>query len=181
MFKKILVITLVVLVLAGCAATGATKTGLGHEISIAKSKDVSEKDGAKVNGVAQADVMMCAVTVDANGKVVGIKIDTAQVKIAFDADGKIASDKTVLGKTKVELGNDYGMKKASAIGKEWFEQTAAIEKWMTGKTSEQIKNMKVATSESEGTISDEADLKGSATIGIASFLAVAQEAIANAK
>jgi uncharacterized protein YuzE len=181
MLKKIMIVTLVVLLLAGCAATTTTKTGLGHSISIEKSKDVSEKDGAPVDGTAQADTMMAAVTVDANGKVLGIRIDTAQVKIKFNAEGKITSDKAVAGKTKVELGMDYGMLKASAIGKEWFEQSAAIEAWMVGKTSDQIKNMKTKDSESEGKVADEADLNGKVSIGIADFLVVAQEAIANAK
>ena len=51
---------------------------------------------------------------------------------------------------------------------------------MTGKTADQIKNMKVKASD-EGNISDEADLTSSATIGIDDFISVAVAAINNAK
>ncbi len=179
--KKILAVTLVAaLLLAGCSASGgAVKLGLGQKTMIDKSADLTEKDGVKA-GAAQVDTMMCAVVVDASGKVVSIRFDTAQTKVTFDEAGKITSDKAVEYPTKRELGDEYGMKKASSIGKEWFEQVDAIEKWMTGKTADQIKGMKVKTTE-EGTVSDEADLTSSATIKIDEFLEVAAEAIANAK
>ena len=176
MLKKILIVTIAVLLLAGCAATTTTKTGLGHEISIASSKDATV-DAA---GNAQSDTMMAAVTVDANGKVLGIRLDVAQVKIAFDATGKITSDKTVRGKTKVELGTAYGMIKASKIGKEWFEQAAALESWMVGKTSTQIAGMSTTTN-ADGVVTSEADLNGKVTITVDEFLRVAAEAIQNAK
>lgn len=44
-------------------------------------------------------------------------------------------------KTKKELGNDYGMKGSSAIGKEWFEQAAAIEAfWLENGIDAMTKN-----------------------------------------
>jgi hypothetical protein len=44
-------------------------------------------------------------------------------------------------KTKKELGNDYGMKPSSAIGKEWFEQAAAIEAfWLANGVEAMTKN-----------------------------------------
>ena len=73
------------------------------------------------------------------------------------------------------------MKKNSGIGKEWFEQAAAIEKWMTGKTADQIKNMKLKQGPEGDNITDEADLASSATIGIDDFITVAVAAINNAK
>ena len=179
--KKIFAATLLVaLVLAGCSAGGAGKLGLASKTTMGMSADLAEKDGVK-SGKAQADTMMAAVIVDANGKVVSIKIDTVQSPITFDEAGKLTVDKANVFKSKRELGNDYGMKKASKIGKEWFEQVDAIEKWMTGKTADQIKAMKVKKTESEGNVADEADLATSATIGIDEFIEVATTAIANAK
>ena len=35
------------------------------------------------------------------------------------------------------------MRRASAIGKEWFEQIAEFEKWMIGKTVDEVKASKV--------------------------------------
>lgn len=178
--KKLLAVTLIVaLMLAGCAAPAATKLGLASKTTIDSSKDLADKDGVK-SGQAQADTMMVAVVVDAAGKVVSIDIDTVQAKIQFDEAGKITTDKAAEVKTKRELGDAYGMKKASGIGKEWFEQADAIEKWMTGKTAEQIKAMKLTAVEG-GNISAETDLATGATIHIDEFIEVAVEAIANAK
>ena len=114
--KKVLALTLIAVLLAGCGAA-SVKTGLGHNISIAKSTDAS----AEAEGLAQVDTVMAAVTVDSSNKVLGVVIDTAQVKVNFDTTGKITTDKTTELKTKVELGFDYGMKKAGSA-REWFEQ-----------------------------------------------------------
>ncbi len=180
--KKLLAVTLVLaLILAGCAAApAATKHGMASITTIGFSSDLADKDGVK-SGLAQADTMMCSVVVDANGKVVDIKIDTVQSKVNFDEAGKITTDKATEFKTKRELGDAYGMKKASGIGREWYEQVDAIQKWMVGKTADQIKAMKVKTTEKEGNVADEADLVTSATIGIDEFIKVAVKAIENAK
>jgi hypothetical protein len=178
--KKVIALTLIlVLLLAGCASGGGTKLGLGQVTTISSSKDLAENDeGVKV-GTAQADTVMAAVMIDDKGKVVDVKIDTAQTKISFDEAGMITSDKTAEVKTKRELGNDYGMIKASGIGKEWFEQMDAVEEWMIGKTADEIKNMKVKDNEGAN-VPDEADLASKATIKIDSYLKVVAEAIANA-
>lgn len=184
--KKISIVALVLAVLliatmaVGCAAP-ATKTGLGHYTSIAKSKDVSEKDGAPVDGVAQVDTVMAAVTVDAKGKLLSVYIDTAQTKVGFDATGKVTADKAAEVKTKKELGDAYGMKKASKIGKEWYEQIAVIEKWMTGKTLDQVKAMKVTALEEGGNVSAEPDVVGSASIKVDDYIVAVEEAVKNAK
>lgn len=178
--KKLLAVTLIVaLVLAGCSA-GAAKLGMASKTTMGMSADLADNNGVK-SGKAQADTMMVAVLVDASGKVVSIKIDTVQSPIVFDEAGKLTTDKATVFKTKRELGNDYGMKKASGIGKEWFEQVDSIEKWMTGKTADQIKAMKVKKTEKEGNVADEADLATSATIGIDEFIEVAVKAIQSAK
>lgn len=180
--KKIIALTLIlVLALAGCSsAGGATKLGLGQDTSIGSSKDLAENDeGVKV-GTAQVDTVMAAVMVDDKGKVVDIKIDTAQTIVTFDESGVITSDKSAEIKTKRELGADYGMIKASGIGREWFEQIDAVEEWMVGKTADEIANMKVKADENGANISDEADLVSKATLKIDSYLKVTAEAIADA-
>ncbi len=179
--KKLLAVTLVLaLILAGCAAApAANKLGFASITSVAKSADLADKDGVK-SGLAEADTTMCAVTVDANGKVVAITFDVMQAKVNFDEAGKITTDKAAELKTKRELGDNYGMKKASGIGREWYEQADAIQKWMVGKTAEQIKAMKVKAVEG-GNVSDEADLATGATIHIDDFIKVAVKAIESAK
>ena len=180
--KKVLVIAMlmvmVVSALAGCNAAAETKTGIGSVISIAKSKSAT----ADAAGNAQADVIMAAVSIDKDGKILSVSIDNAQVKIAFDAAGQVTADLAAELKTKVELGNDYGMKKASSIEKEWFEQIAALEAWMVGKTIAEVKAMKTYEKDaSHPAVPDEADLKTSVTISVEGYVAAVEEAIANAK
>lgn len=57
-----------------------------------------------------------------NGKAKSIFIDCLQSTLAADGSGLVWNTKS-----KKQLGNDYGMKGSSAIGKEWFEQANAIE------------------------------------------------------
>ena len=65
------------------------------------------------------------------------------------------------------------MKKASSIGKEWFEQAAALlTDWMKGKTVEEIKAVNTE---------EDADLKASVTVGVDSYLKTLEEASNKAK
>mgnify|MGYP000859428366 CR=1 FL=1 len=175
--KKVLALTLVAVLLAGCGAA-SVKTGLGNTISIDSSKDAT----ADEEGLAQVDTTMAAVTVDSAGKILGVKIDTAQVKVNFDQTGKIiTTDKAVELKTKVERGNDYNMKKASSIGKEWFEQIAELEKWMVGKTANDISGLAVTKNKEGGSVPSDPDLSSKVTLSVDDYQAAVTEAIANAK
>lgn len=172
----VIAVVLSMALLAGCSGGGAVKTGLGTVISIEKSKDAT----SEAAGNAQVDTVMAAVTVDGSGKIVSVTIDTAQTKIVFGADGKITTDKAGEFKTKVELGDGYGMKKNSGIGKEWYEQIADLEKWMVGKTIAQVKAMKVT--EADGSVhTAETDLTSKVTVDVSDYLAAVEEAVNNAK
>jgi hypothetical protein len=61
-------------------------------------------------------------------------IDASQTNINFSKEGKITSDINAEFQTKNELGDAYGMKKASSIGKEWNEQANAFAQYVVGKT-----------------------------------------------
>lgn len=69
------------------------------------------------------------------------------------------------------------MKKASKIGKEWFEQSEAFSKYVVGKTVEEVKGLAV---DAEGYATD-ADLIASVTVGIGEFQETIEKAQANAK
>lgn len=177
--KKVLALVLALALLfafTGCGAT-SVKTGIGVVNSIAKSKDLS----AEKNGLVQFDSMVAAVTVDGSGKVLAVSIDSTQAKVEFDKDGKIANDLAAELKTKKELGSAYGMKKASGLGRDWHEEIADLEKWMVGKTADQIKNMKVKEVEGKKGIPDETDLTSKVTISVGDYQAAVLKAIANAK
>lgn len=159
-------------------AAGAAKVGLGIQTSIAKSKDKA----ADVKPVAQVDTTMTAVAIDKDGKVVKSIVDVAQVKVNYDENGKVTSDKTVAPQTKKEVKEGYGMVKASTIGKEWFEQMDAFEDWMIGKTIDEITGLKVKERDaSHKAVPDVAELTSSVTITVDPYQAVIDEAFANAR
>ena len=155
----------------GVSVTGATKTGLGTVVSIAKSTGAT----ADAAGLAQTDNVMVAVTLDETGKIAGIVIDTAQVRINVDSSGAITTDTSAALQTKNELGDAYGMKNASGIGKEWHEQATALAQWMIGKTVDEVSGMALT----EGTPAD-ADLASSVTMHVNDYIAALQKAAANA-
>jgi hypothetical protein len=161
----------------------AVKLGLGHEISIAKSKDyaAAEGDKAEVLPVAQVDTVMAATAFDKDGNVVGTIIDNAQIRVQFDAQGKVTNRDAVL-KTKKEIGDEYGMGAVSSINKNWHEQMAEFEKWMVGKSVAEITGLKVKVrDDAHQNVPDVPELTSLVTITVEEYLAAVAEASANAR
>ncbi len=154
-------------------ADNAVKTGLAVITSVEKSKDAA----ADAEGYGQSESIVVAVTVDKDGKVVKAAIDTAQTKINFSAEGKITSDLTAAYKSKQELKEEYGMSKASSLGKEWYEQANALADYFVGKTAEEIK----AIPTDDAGVPTDADLVSSVTVKINEYKEAAEKAIANAQ
>ena len=152
-------------------ADASDKLGLGVITTIAKSKDAT----ADAEGLAQAYSTYTVATFDADGKVTSSIIDASQANVKFDATGKITSDLSVAPITKNELGEDYGMKKASAIGKEWYEQADAFADYVVGKTVEEIKGIAV----DESGHATEEDLVSSVTVGIVDLKTIFEKAYNN--
>ncbi len=173
--KKYIALTLV-LVLAlfafvGCGAK-SVKTGLGVVSSIASSKEPADGDGT-----AQVDSVAAAVLVGEDGKIVSCRIDTAQTKINFNAQGAITTPLDSVIKSKQEKGPEYNMKPASGIGKEWNEQADAFAAYVVGKTVDEVKA--IALNE-EGAPSG-ADIVSSVTIHVTDYIEAIAKAVANAK
>ena len=104
-------------------AKAGDKLGLGIVTTIDKSADAT----ADKDGLAQAYSMYTATTFGADGKITSSIIDASQSNVNFNAMGQITTDLTnAVLQTKNELGDQYGMRKASGIGKEWNEQAAAL-------------------------------------------------------
>ncbi|MGC4019850.1 MAG: hypothetical protein QM793_11910 [Muricomes sp.] len=150
----------------------AAKTGLAVNTSIAKSTPAGAEDG-----LAQVDSTVVAVLVGEDGKILDCKIDAAQTKINFSAEGKLLTDLKTTFKSKQELGTEYGLGKASSIGKEWNEQANAFAEYVVGKTVDEVKGIAV---NEEGVPTDE-DLTASVTIHIGDFVSAVEKAVANAK
>ena len=120
----------------------------------------------------QYDAAYAAVTVDADGKITSCLIDASQAKCALDG-GKFKVENGSYA-TKKELKEDYKMKGASPIEKEWYEQAAAYEAWAKGKTVDEIKG----AVDGEGYPSDE-DLKAGCTIVVSAIVAAIEAAMAH--
>jgi len=146
-------------------ANADDKLGIGVVTSIDKSEDA---DGGE--GFAQAYSNYAAVTFDANGVITSCIIDASQTNIKFDSTGKI-TDSNGPYLTKNEIGDDYGMRDASSIGREWYEQAASFADYVVGKTVDQVKGISLA----EGAPADE-DLASSVTIGVGDFIDVIEKA-----
>ena len=142
--------------------------------------EVSGKDAtAEKSGEAKASSTYGVVALDKDGKVVFTQTDEAQNAVKFTTAGALDGEAMAVP-TKGEKKDEYGMKKASAIGKEWFEQNQAFDEWTVGKTSNEISGMKVTTNEGGKTVTADKDLMTGCTMGVDSLQKVTVTAIAAA-
>ena len=133
--------------------------------------DASTSADAENAGNAQLDVTATALTM--NGDIItSCAIDAVQAKVGFDASGAIPAELPA-PQTKNELGEAYGMKKASKIGAEWNAQADAFATYIVDKTLEEVQGIAVTetTKPAEGT-----DLATSVTIAIGGFQALINKA-----
>lgn len=148
----------------------AVKTGLSI-ISTLEAENAGENAGT-----VSTDISLVAVTVDEAGVIDSCVIDAIQGKISFDAAGQLASEPGE-ALSKNELGDQYGMKQASSIGKEWNEQAAAVAQYAVGKTVDELKNGAI---DETGSVKD-ADLASSATIYIGGLISAIEDAVNHAE
>ena len=142
--------------------------------------NVSGKDAtAEKSGEAKASSTYGVVALDKDGKVVFTQTDEAQNAVKFTTAGALDGEAMAVP-TKAEKKDEYGMKKASAIGKEWFEQNQAFDEWTVGKTSNEISGMEVTTNEAGKTVTADKDLMTGCTMGVDSLQKVTVTAIAAA-
>lgn len=151
----------------------AVKTGLSIITSVGSSASAS----AEGDGLAQADITLVAVTVGEDGVIDDCVIDAIQSKVNFNTSGQLITDLTAPVASKNERGDDYGMRKASSIGKEWNEQAQAIADYVVGKTIDQVTGIAVTEDGKAG----DADLAASVTMSIGGYLEGIQQAVANAQ
>ena len=93
------------------------------------------------NGTGVVSTTYATVVFDSNDIIKKVYIDQVESKVYFDAKGQIVTNGADTNiRTKRELGDEYGMKNASPIGKEWYEQINGIESWLVGKNIKNIAN-----------------------------------------
>ena len=184
--KKILALVLALAMVATFAACGGEETPATAEYKLGMGTVVSLDSSAE--GVAQADTTVATVVLDKDGKIVACDIDVAQTKVNV-ADGVVDKAGADL-RTKNEKKGDYGMAAAVNYGmdwngdgvvKEWFEQAAAFEKYVVGKTSDEVKGIKTKEVEGKGYIIPDVEelLTAGCTIQISDFVEAIVKACAD--
>lgn len=164
-----------ILLLAGCgtnASSGKQSMGLGVVASTASSVPAT----AEEEGDMASSVTAAAVLLDGEGKILNCVIDQVQADVMFDEQGQVTTPSDTQFTSKMDLGESYGMKQASSIGREWNEQAAAFADYVKGKTIDEVKG--IALNE-KGAPAD-ADLAASVTVSVGGFLAAVEKAVAHA-
>ncbi len=114
---------------AAVAKSVAVDDDLKLAVTVAKS---SEGTDAK----PQFDVEMAAVTLDDSDRITACMTDTVQAKLSIK-EGAFVHNAGVLA-SKRDAGDSYGMKAASSIKKEWYEQANAFDAYAVGKTADTL-------------------------------------------
>lgn len=127
----------------------------------------SKSATAEKAGNAQGYAAIGVVTVN-EGVITSCCFDAVQANCAFDATGKITADLTAEVPTKIEKGDAYGMRVASGIGKEWFEQAEGYCQFITGKTVADA----IAIPVNDAFKTTDADLATSCTMSLDAFVEI---------
>lgn len=157
-----------VMSLAGC---GEVKLKFG--VGVYSTVVVASNAQGDTAGKGEADITVAAVLLDADGKISKCTIDSVSIAGEYTSDGKAVEAGEF--KSKYELGDNYGMKKAGAK-KEWYEQVDAFISVVKGKTIDEVKAY-VA----EGGKGAPDVVNAGCTIAIADFVFAIEKAVSNAK
>ena len=150
-----------------------------NKLNIAMVSSAANKDAVEdAEGSVEVTTTIVAAVVDADAKVVVSKTDSVQGKNAFDAKGVSTADTKAEIKTKAELGTAYNMaaygKKhdgSEGAVKEWFEQAAAFDATLVGKTASEFAALAGADTYAVGELAT-----AGCTISVGDMIAAAEKA-----
>ncbi|MBR6610524.1 MAG: hypothetical protein IKK99_09960 [Oscillospiraceae bacterium] len=136
--KKIFSALLLAVIMATTACGSKTPAATGnfnYKVGTASYTHTNDSYGYTEgkNGRGAVSTTLVAAVFDENGQIVRISIDEVESNIGFDNTGRLADFTPGEVKSKKELGDAYGMKAASSIGKEWYQQIESLEKWLEGR------------------------------------------------
>ena len=126
-------------VVRACENAKAVGSARGHRavLGVSERNDTKELTADDDHDVtAQVDITVAALTLDADSRVTGAVADVAEPALTVGADGTVSAPELV--KTKVELGDSYGMRGASSLDKEWYEHSEGWCDYLKGKTRTEI-------------------------------------------
>ena len=125
---------------------------------------------AVAKACTNASALGAALTLDADGRVTSAIGDMAEPALTIAADGGVTAPDTV--RSKLELGDSYGMRNASSLGKEWYEHSEGYCSYLKGKTEKEVADIPADGSD--------ADLAALCTISIDALQKAAGDAFENA-
>ncbi len=159
--KKIVAFLLLACLMLSLAACGASEAEYNLGMGVSLKTDSSSENNAQV------DATVAAVVTDKDGKIIACRLDVAQSKM--DVTGG-AVDAARIFKTKMELGDDYGMVAYGNAVAEWYDQAKAFESYVVGKTAAQVQGIETTTNDHGYTVAVDETLYASCTIGITDFI-----------
>ncbi len=144
---------------ASTTQTGGWKTGLGI---------LTEASDEARTGTIHA--IAAAVLLDGDGKLADVMLDELEVEVTADGKGVVTMPTDY--RSKLELGDSYGMRNASSLGKEWYEHSEGYCSYLKGKTEKEVADIPADGSD--------ADLAALCTISIDALQKAAGDAFENA-
>lgn len=163
------------LALTGCSRGGSSGSSSGSHSSMNSSSAGSSMAGQEqawrtglgvVTEAAGSDragkitTAAAAVVLDADGKLADVMLDELEISVTAENTGKVATPEDV--RSKRTKGADYPLAAASSLGKGWAEQADHFADYLTGKTTDEVKNLKT---DDDGKPQD-ADLLSGCTIAV---------------
>ena len=146
--------------------SGADNSGAAYKLGMG----VVTSTGSSSAGNAQVDATVAAVVLDADGKIVSCAVDVAQNKMDV-TDGEVPEDAASMTfKSKKEKLEEYGMKPASPIGKEWYEQAEAFEAFVVGKTADEVAAIPVETTDNGHVVTTDETLLAGCTMSVSALI-----------
>ena len=142
----------------------------GCTIRVDKYRDAVAKACTNASALGAVDLTVVALTLDADGRVTSAIGDMAEPALTIAADGGVTAPDTV--RSKLELGDSYGMRNASSLGKEWYEHSEGYCSYLKGKTEKEVADIPADGSD--------ADLAALCTISIDALQKAAGDAFENA-
>lgn len=144
------------------------------KLGIVATQSSDSKDAKKMEkGANKISVTVAALAVDSKGTVTAASTDSVDASVEFDVKGTATTVSDPFT-TKKALGDKYGMKSASPIKKEWFEQANAFASKVVGKTADTMASL----IDEKGYGVEEVQTAG-CTMNVYDMQAAAAKAIAN--
>ena len=142
----------------------AWRTGLGILTEASASGDTS-----KVNTIT------AVVVLDGEGRLADVTLDEMELSLSADSSGGITLPSDL--RTKRQKGSSYPLAAVSSLEKGWAEQADAFGRWLTGKTPDEVRDIKT---DEDGKPAD-ADLLSGCTIAVDGYRDAVLRACENAK